>query len=211
MPVRARTSIVLALAAVLAPGCGGSGGPDDIVVALGGEAALDGYVRSDTGTAHPDGGGPFMGDFVFFGNRVARQFFSFAFVGLPASGQLVSATIRLNQQVVSGTPFTGLGSVLLEHVDYGATLNSSDFGISPLPGGALVLASDASLGVKELDVTTFVASDLAAGRTRSQFRLRFSLMDTDSDSSDDLVQYTDTENSITGTGVPPQLVLTFAP
>jgi hypothetical protein len=36
-----------------------------------------------------------------------------------------------------------------------------------------MLSTDATLGPKSLDVTAQVAADIAAGRTRSSFRLRF--------------------------------------
>ena len=51
------------------------------------------------------------------------------------------------------------------------------------------LAPDGTLGPRTLDVTAQVASDVEAARPTAQFRLRFSSMETDGDSTLDVVRF----------------------
>lgn len=190
-------------------GCGGSGGSGSIALAC--DAALDGFVRSD-GVAVSAGNGPAVGDLDNFIPGVGvRQFVSFSLGSLPASGTLVSATLQMRQLTVLGAPFGTHGVVVLDHLDYGPTLDALDFGRAPLAGPLGPFAPDATLGVRTLDVTAQVAADLAAGRVRSQFRLRFSMLDSDNDGSPDAVAFTDAERShgSEAPGDEPVLVVTW--
>jgi hypothetical protein len=56
-----------------------------------------------------------------------------------------------------------------------------------------------------------VQNDLDNARSHSQYRLRFSLLDTNLNGNDDYVQFTDAEDSCCGANQPPQLAVTFRP
>ncbi|MEW6332264.1 MAG: hypothetical protein AB1560_12475 [Pseudomonadota bacterium] len=182
-------------------------------IVVGSTANLDGYARSDStasATSSPATGDREAG---FFGVGW-RQLYSFGIASIPASATITSATLRLHQCDVSGSPYALLGNVVVDHVSYGDTFD-------PFGGaydGATVafnigtLSTSASLGNRTLNVTTRVQNDLAASRLHSQYRLRFSPFDVNFDFADDFAQFTDAEDSPcagTTTNQPPQLAITL--
>jgi hypothetical protein len=201
-------SILIATLSLLG-GCGSGGGDDAVTLGLGSAAALDGWVESD-GTVVTGAGGPLVGDFDAVQPNVGyRQFFSFSLAGIPAGATVTNATLQLHQQITFGTPFATHGVVVVDHVDYGATLDAADYLGGTITAGIGTIASDATAGIRTLDVTARVAADIAAARTRSQYRLRFSVLDTDNDGASDYTQFCDAENSISGTGTLPVLLVTY--
>jgi len=183
-------------------------------IVIGSTASRDGYVLDD-GSVNTDplDNNPKTGDMEagFLGSRVvARQFYSFELTGIPSSVSMQSATLRLYQANVAGSPYgIGLGSVIVDHMDYGTSLGSVDYNAAALIANIGTLSTDASLGYKTLSVTTNVASDILS-RSRSQYRLRFS--DENSINFDnDYVQFTDAEDSCCAANQPPQLVITIVP
>jgi len=183
-------------------------------IVIGSTASRDGYVLDD-GSVNTDplDNNPKTGDMEagFLGSRVvARQFYSFELTGIPSSVSVQSATLRLYQANVAGSPYgIGLGSVIVDHMDYGTSLGSVDYNAAALIANIGTLSTDASLGYKTLSVTTNVASDILS-RSRSQYRLRFS--DENSINFDnDYVQFTDAEDSCCAANQPPQLVITIVP
>ena len=200
----------LVLGAATLGGCGSGGGDDGpVTVGLGSDPALDGWVESD-GTVSTAGGGPLVGDFDAFQPNVGyRQFFSFSLAGIPAGAVVTSATLQLHQQFSVGDPFANHGVVVVDHVDYGAALDAADYGGNTLTANVGTIAPDTVNGVRTLDVTSRVQADLAAARTRSQYRVLWSVLDTDNDGVNDYVQFTDAENSINGLGTVPVLLVTY--
>jgi hypothetical protein len=97
----------------------------------------------------------------------------------------------------------------VDHVDYGAALDSADYDAPALTSNTGTLSTNDAEEYKTLNVTTSVASDLA-GRTRSQFRLRFSA-ENNVNFEDDYVQFTDAEDFCCTANKPPQLVITILP
>lgn len=74
------------------------------------------------------------------------------------------------------------------------------------------LSTTTGLGYRSLNVTTRLQNDLTASRTHSQYRVRFSTLDSDSNFTDDFAQFTDVEDSScagTATNKPPQLAVTL--
>lgn len=217
----ALASLVVPLGLALA-GCGGAAGGGasggnqapgtPVTVVLGGDSALDGSVSSD-GTATAFGGGPVTGDvdLAVADGAVARQFFAFTLAGVPAGATVTSASLRLHQRLVTGTPFATLGAVLLEHLDYGSALDGTDYARAPLEPLSVLVSSDPAVGLRTMDVSAFVQADVSAGRGRSEFRLRFTAETTDHDGANDAVHFVDAENSSTGDGSIPRLTVTFVP
>jgi hypothetical protein len=187
-------------------GLGGGGGGEQMTVTLSSLASLDGWIRTD-GNGATAGGQGLTGDLGTVANQGYRQFYSFDLSSIPAGSQIVSATLRLYQATVVGAPYTELGNVIVDHVDYGPTLEgTADFGVAPLAGNVGTLSSAATAEYKTLVVTARVQADVSALRTRSQYRLRFSTADFSNDAGSDFVQFTEAESP---GGNNPQLVVIY--
>jgi hypothetical protein len=173
-------------------GTGPGGGGPDVTVDLPSTASLDGWVRSDGNLAAT--GNPITGDIDAAAPGLGyRQFYSFDLSGLPSGATIVGATLSLYQAGSTGAPYAELGNVVVEHVDYGDMLDPTDYATTPLGGTAATLSTNATVGYKTVDVTARVAADVAAARSRSQFRLRFSTLDSNNDGGSDFAQFNDAE------------------
>jgi hypothetical protein len=173
------------------------------------DAALDGWVQSD-GYAEANGGGPGVGDVDGFKPGIGhRQFYSFGLSEIPASATIVRATLNLYLVTVLGDPFGNHGVVLVDHLDYGGSLDGADYGASALDPAIGTIADDPTIEYKTMDVTSELEADLAAARSRTQFRLRFSILDTDDDGVNDYVAFTDAEDSCKGVNKPPHLLVEY--
>lgn len=187
---------------------------DDTPLVIGSTASLDGFARSD-GTASASGS-PATGDMDdgYSPGVGWRQLYSFDIANIPAGAAIASAILRLYQCDVQGSPYTFLGNVIVDHMNYGDAFDP--FG-SAYSGGAVALnigtlSTTASPGYRSLSVATRVQGDLAAPRERSQYRLRFSTQEYNLDGNDDFAQFTDAEDSScagTATNKPPQLAVTL--
>lgn len=201
------------VAAVLQGGCGSSPSEPSapITLTLPSEPTLDGFVMND-GEAVAHAGGPAVGDIDFIQlGRAGRQFFSFEITNIPAGAELVSASLQLYQAGVSGDPFASLGSVVVDRIDLGASLDAGDYARPALQAQIGTVSADAALGYKTLDVTAAVEAERASGRPRFQIRLRFSNRDSDLDGEADLVAFSDAEQSCCPDQQPSRLVVTFRP
>jgi hypothetical protein len=198
------------LCALLAPaaGCGDSLGPEQTIT-VASTPSLDGFVRSD-GIAGTNGGGPAVGDLDNAAPDVrVREFWGFDLSGVPANSEITGATLKLYQLLVLGEPYATLGNAVVDHVDYGTTLEAGDYDRAALASGFAIAATGPDTASHEVDATSQVRADWAAGRTRTEFRLRFSIQDGDNDGINDIAAWTDAELSVNGSGVPPQLVITY--
>lgn len=176
------------------PGTGPGTGPE-MTVNLLSAAALDGWVRSD-GNSGVTGGPAIAGDLEAAPAAAGlgyRQFYSFDLAPVPAGSVVTSATLQLYQAAVGGTPYAALGNVIVDHVDYGATLNAAAYSVTAIASNVGVLSSDMTIASKTLVVTARVQADVAAARTRAQFRVRFSNFDSNNDAGSDYAQFTDAE------------------
>jgi hypothetical protein len=163
--------------------CGGGGGGNTATVMILGTDGLCGYV-TQTGTVATPQSTLLVGELVLpppTPEQGIRGFLSFDLSSIPSGAPVVSATLRVQQNQVSGDPYTALGPLLLDQVVYGTVLDAGAYDRSfPTNQAFAMLATDTTLGPKETDVTVAVQDDLAAPRTRSQFRLRFAI-DTNGD------------------------------
>jgi DNA-binding beta-propeller fold protein YncE len=184
-------------------------------------ATLDGVVRFDGAVATPVPTGtseaPRTGDTEpdLFTRTIYRQFYSFSIAAMqiPVGSSVHAATLRLYQAGLSpDTPYGigGLGNVIVDHLDYGGTLNNVDYSSPSLTPNIGTLSSNGTLGYKELGVTTYVQSDVTNTRQHSQYRLLFS-SETNVDAADDYAYFTDAEDSCCTINRPPQLVITVEP
>ncbi len=181
-------------------------------VVVGSSADLDGEAGSDN-TATSTGGAPRTGDVEnLFTSTAYRQFYSFDLANIPTGTNVAAATLRLYQASVSGLPYGGaLGNVVVDHMNYGTSLDGTDYAAVALLSNIGTLSSDGSVSYKTLEVASRVQNDLDNGRARSQYRLRFSPLDANLNSNDDYAQFTDAEDSCCGVNKPPQLLIMFSP
>jgi hypothetical protein len=200
-----------AFVSLLFAGCGGMGGPEDgppaasAFVALTSSADVDGYVTSAGDVSTGSVIGIPLGDNSF--NDVARGFLRFHLAGIPAGSTVLSAVLRVHQGDVTGLPYATLGSLRVDHLDLGAGLDAGDDAAAALTSNIGAISVDSGIELKSIDVTAQVAADLAAGRTTSDYRLRF-LFGTDFDGASDYVQVNDAEDHL-GSGSVPLLLVTF--
>lgn len=132
-----------------------------------------------------------------------------AFVGFDISSihsTIVSATLRIYQaEITEGAPYTALGNLIVDHVNFGTSLSSADFTGNTLTNNIGTISNNANIEWKTLDVKDYVQADINAGRTSSQFRIRFT-NDTAVDENwitlEDADDYCDTGNK-------PELVVTY--
>jgi hypothetical protein len=173
---------------------GGGGFGSEQTVTLAGTDTLDGWVRSPDGNSASLGGTWVIVGDIFSGGvtYTYRGFYSFDISAIPAGSSVASATLRLHQISVIGSPYSELGNVVVDHVDYGAALSGlEDFSVPALASGVGTLSTDATLGLRTLSVTARVQADVTAGRARSQFRLRFSPTEASDDGNSDFAQFAD--------------------
>lgn len=157
-------------------------------------AALDGNVRSDGVLLSGSCGSTLIcvGDSGLVDNSTYRGFISFDLSSLPeALTQVVAAELRVEQAGLFGTPYTDLGSLRLDHVNYGASLSAADFD-APVLASLGILSTTTALEFKTKSVTASVQDDWsnrAARGHRSQYRLRFFSL-TDGDGAGDYATFT---------------------
>jgi hypothetical protein len=160
-------------------------------VELNSEAGLEGSVdtarRVDTKSGITVGNGPKVGQPPR--EQVVRGFVSFDLTRLPRGVEIVQAQVDYFQKGITGDPyFKGLGAVVVDAVDYGSSLDADDFDAPAVMEKIGTLSDNGLLEFKGLDVTEAVKTALANGRSRVQFRLRFS-KETDDDSNIDTVVF----------------------
>ena len=102
-----------------------------------------------------------------------RGFLSIDLGVLPGGISVASATLRAKQVITAGDPYGEFGNLIVDHLNYGPTLDFDDFSLPSITENIGTLSTNAKIEHKELDVTGAVAADLASARARSQYRLRF--------------------------------------
>jgi hypothetical protein len=185
----------------------------DVTVTLTSQAALDGF-RANNG-----GGNNTVdiraGNGAMFGSPsqelVIRGFLSFDLSGITATADVKSIQLRFYQFSVTGVPYAKLGNLLLQHVDYGSTLNNAAFDTPVLHSAILSPHTGAGewYNITSNTIGDWIEADLAAGRTRTQLRLQFST-ETDGDGQQDTVSFESGENYF-GTGNLPHVTITYSP
>ncbi|GEM81969.1 Ig-like domain-containing protein [Meiothermus hypogaeus] len=139
------------------------------------QAALDGFVYN-TGSVYTTSIGLAVGDTS--ANTSMRGFLSFDLSPLvtDSATNITSATLYAYQYLVMGAPYTDLGgSLRAESVNYGPSLDATDFETSVL-SYTYTLSTNDTAGWKSVSVLSKVRDDYTnrvARGNRSQFRLRF--------------------------------------
>ena len=212
--MRRLASLLGVTLSLLLTGSCGSGSPNTVTITLLGNAGLDGWVSS-SGTVFSTGTTVDVGDIdgLLLPSPPplpdgARGFWSFDLAALPPTAMVVTATLTAYQASANAATYASHGVVTLDHLDYGATLDAGDYSVAAIASGFATLSSDAIVGNKSVDVTAAVQLNHAALHPRSQFRARFSLMDSDFDGLPDIAQFTSAESTVEP---PPVLTVTYLP
>jgi hypothetical protein len=152
-----------------------------MVYSTGNKYTTDIHVGDTDTTVIADSGSGTIG-----ANSTWKGFAGFDLTGLPAAvtadpNALVSAIVELHQIAATGTPYSTLGTVQLEHITFpGADLTDATARNAAYTATALanlgVLSSTAAVGGQTQGASTAVKDDLinlAARQNRSTFRLVF--------------------------------------
>jgi hypothetical protein len=148
----------------------------------------DGWVENDGGAFN-------LGAVTFVGDNgvgvVARSFFSFDLSTIAAAEEVHGAVMRIFQIAIQGDPYGGLGGgITVDHLDYSPALDDTDYGLAPFTADIGTISSVSDTAYKSLPVTTQVQADRTAGRSASQFRIRFPVEDDADGAADFVVIYT---------------------
>lgn len=167
-------------------------------------ASLDGYRSSDeTGKTNLE---------IRAGRNselVTRGFVSFEIDEIPADADIQSATLRLYQTEVIGSPYSVCGALYIDHLTYGDTLDKTDYiERTALISNFTSFDNSTKVGWKEVDVTSRLKDDIANARSTSQYRIHFEKEVTDGNVEGDFVYFESQDNS-EDTGNMPQLVVKY--
>src|SRR6185295_13354008 len=95
---------------------------------------------------------------------------------IPAGANITNVTLRLQGSAPEGNPFTDFGSMQVDHVNVVSSISILNFAGNTLTANITsipTLPSGLNKQVVELNVTTQVKADIAAGRPISSFRFQF--------------------------------------
>jgi len=141
-------------------------------------------------------------------SAVYRGLVSFSLTGVPTGVNLLEARLRLYQAKVINNPYqTGI-NIKVDHLQYGDSIDSSDYGIPAFLSGFATISSDNRKEWKEVAVTSQVNDDIANTRSLSQFRLHFSKELRGEDETGEFAFFESSENFLS-TGNTPQLIIKY--
>ena len=133
----------------------------------------------------------------------------FPLAALPAEPTIVSATLTVYQEGTSWAPYTDLGPVLVDQVDVGTGVEHGVVDYPVVHSGFGVLSTEASVGIKSLDVTPLLREAVTAGRSRLDLRLRIE-SPTDDDSFPDQARFNSGEDEAS-VAQPPMIQVVLGP
>jgi hypothetical protein len=150
------------------------------------------WIGNDTATVGDNNG-------TVYGSSL-RAVISFSLPTLPAGATFHGATLDIAQCQIDSNPFDSLGTVVADHLFPTAAPDSATYDTTAMAETVATVATAPTTTLATVSLTTSVAADYAAGHTTSQYRLRFSIQDTDTDPVTKAVVF-----------CPPTLVVTYAP
>lgn len=140
-----------------------------ITTTLAADVDLVGAVRSDGTLNTGSGGDALAGDRS--DNTQLKGFIGLVLDDVPTDAEIESATLEAEQYLAVGTAYASLGDLSLHHIVADA-LDADAFGAIALADLG-VFSDSATFGPRAADIGSSVAVDLAAGRSRSLYRLQF--------------------------------------
>lgn len=166
------------------------------------QSNLDGYQSSN-------GAGSTTAEIKVGRNNsgISRGFISFDITQIPFGSTVDKTTLRIYQSGTTGNPYSIGGEIKIDHLNYGSTFESSDYGTSSISSSFSTISGNASAGWREVEVTQNIKGDLTAGRVRSQFRLHYAVEQVGGSSSGDYALFESGENAVETNNVPQLVVL----
>ena len=165
--------------------------------------SLDGYLSSD--------GRIQSGSNIRAGrntNLTTRGFVSFDLDTIPQGVTIFSATLRLYQAEGVGDPYGVGGNLKIDHLNYGGSLDESDFNIAPILTSFATLSSVPTVEWKEADVSNALKNDIFTQRSKSQYRIHFTNEEKGGVPTGDFVYFESSEDTYQS-GFTPQLVVKY--
>ena len=141
-------------------------------------------------------------------NLVTRGFVSFDISEIPNGSTIQEVTLRLYQAKIIGNPYGVGGSLKVDHLTYGDSLDNADYGTAAISSSFITLSGNAVKEWKDADVTDAVKNDISNARSRSDFRIHFQTENTGGDVTGDFAYFEAAENNMS-TGNTPQLVIKY--
>lgn len=189
-------------------GCGGGGGGDEVETLKAlilSDPDLDGYALNREGLILGNEiAKPTVGDLPHpDGQQTYRGVFSFDLDAIPAGATILSADFSVRQIDAAGDPIGLMGTVIADHINMGTPFDPAVFDqftletIEDGSGQPIVLSDSAAQGTRTMTVTAQVQNDIAAGRPRSQFRVRGAVDVPDGDAISDLIVFSDGDGAPT--------------
>ena len=180
------TALVVTFVLGVAAACGGGGsdGPQEESVLLKPMEGLSGGVNSFGAAAALDVA-PVGDDGSLNSYRIVQ---CFSLAPIPAGAEILSATYRNDQRGVVGGPYGALGHVSVQWADVGGLLGGEDFDEPGMLTSLGTLSSNATEGVKSLDVTPAVQWSVTNAEPRLDVRLMFGTLH-DGDLGDDYAAF----------------------
>ncbi|NUO62753.1 MAG: hypothetical protein HOQ11_01515 [Gemmatimonadaceae bacterium] len=204
--LRYTSAIVVALGALVA-GCSDANGPGAVDLP---EAVVAG--RLEHGTLRSIGANTNAA--IIPGDDASgiayRSTLGFDLGALPAGAKVTAATLQVDQCRVGGAPFTALGALVLDHIDLTLGLTDAAYAGQTIDADVGTLSSDATIGMRQLDVTTQVQQDVASHRRVTAYRLRFSQHDTNGDAVTDFVQIALSRDGVCTSAPEPKLHVAYS-
>jgi len=142
------------------------------------------------------------------GTDTFRGYVSFTLDDLPQGVTISKATLRIYQTKITGNPFGMHGAIKIDHVAYGAVLNSDAYNSTSEKSAFATIPQSTSAGWKEIEVTKELKTDISNAHTRSQYRIHFGEEKVSKEGSENMVYFESASNSL-GSGETPQLVVTY--
>jgi len=138
--------------------------------------------------------------------EVSRGFVSFDLSDMPPKSEISSAKLRLFETKNMGVPLRN-GSLLVDHLTYGETLDSTDYSVASILSNIASLTKDSRTKWHEADVTFAIKEDVINNRPRSQFRIHYEIELTKEGAHDAI--YFESRDNQSRSGRPPQLEIEY--
>jgi hypothetical protein len=110
-----------------------------------------------------------------------RGVISFTLPTLPGGATFHAAFLDITQCQIDSNPFDSLGTIVADHLFPTGAPDSATYDTTAIANAVATVATAPTTTPASISLTASVGADYAAGRTTSQYRLRFSIQDTDTD------------------------------
>ena len=139
---------------------------------------------------------------------VTRAFLSFDITDIPEGVEIISSELRVFQTKTLGNPYKVGGNLLIDHLNYGDSLDGSDFSTPALLSNFEIFSDKPTTGWRKVDVTNQVINDLVSARPSTQFRIHFEKEIIGGDENGDFAYFESSENT-QHSGNTPELVIEY--